>query len=112
MDAAGRVDVAGVERVVLGTAAFTDDDAAKAAALWRFLPKAFKTYYNIPDPAAIEQRADAELPLDKVYADWPISTDPAVHVAALKKLFDSGVTIVNVHSGQPDQKKVIDFYGS
>jgi hypothetical protein len=34
-----------------------------------------------------------------------------VHVTALRKLFDSGVTIVNVHSGQPDQQKIIDFYG-
>jgi alkanesulfonate monooxygenase SsuD/methylene tetrahydromethanopterin reductase-like flavin-dependent oxidoreductase (luciferase family) len=62
-------------------------DAAKAAALWRFLPKAFKTYYNMPDPAAIEQRAGAELPLEKVFADWPIDTDPAIHIAALQKLF-------------------------
>jgi hypothetical protein len=26
-------------------------------------------------------------------------------------LFDSGVTIVNVHSGQAEQAKVIEFYG-
>jgi F420-dependent hydroxymycolic acid dehydrogenase len=37
--------------------------------------------------------------------------DPALHIAALQKLFDSGATIVNVHSGQLDQRKVIDFYG-
>lgn len=86
------------------------DDAAKAAALWRFLPKAFKTYYNMPGPAAIEQRAGAELPLEKVFADWPIGTDPEIHIAALQKMFDSGATIVNVHSGQADQHKVIDFY--
>jgi TAT-translocated FGD2 family F420-dependent dehydrogenase len=86
------------------------NDAAKAAALWRFLPKAFKTYYKMPDPAAIERRAGEELPLEKVFADWPIGTDPAIHIAALQKLFDSGATIVNVHSGQADQSKVIDFY--
>ena len=40
-------------------------DAAKAAGLWRFLPKAFKTYYKMADPAAIEQRAGEELPLEK-----------------------------------------------
>ena len=85
-------------------------DAAKAAALWRFLPKAFKTYYKMADPAAIEQRAGEELPLEKVFADWSIGTDPAIHIAALQKLFDSGATIVNVHSGQADQSKVIDFY--
>jgi hypothetical protein len=83
------------------------NDAAKAAALWRFLPKTFKTYYKMPDPAAIERRAGEEQPLDKVFADWPIGTDPAIHIAALQKLFDSGATIVNVHSGQA---KVIDFY--
>jgi len=87
-----------------------ENDAAKAAALRRFLPKGFKTYYNMPDPEAIEQRAGAELPLEKVFADWPVGTDPAIHIAALQKLFDSGATIVNVHSGQPDQQKVIDFY--
>jgi F420-dependent hydroxymycolic acid dehydrogenase len=86
------------------------NDAAKAAALWRFLPKAFKTYYKMPDPAAVERRAGEEQPLDQVFADWPIGTDPAIHIAALQKLFDSGATIVNVHSGQADQNKVIDFY--
>jgi hypothetical protein len=38
--------------------------------------------------------------------------DPEVHIAAIKELFDSGVSIVNVHSGQSDQTKVIDFYAS
>ena len=28
------------------------------------------------------------------------------------ELFASGATIVNVHSGQADQRAVIDFYGS
>ena len=40
-----------------------------------------------------------------------MSTDPAAHIAAIRKLFDSGVSIVNVHSGQPDQQRVLDFYG-
>src|SRR5215472_2494053 len=83
---------------------------AKAAALWRFLPKAFKTYYKMADPAAIEQRPGDELPLEKVFADWSIGTNPAIHIAALRKLFDSGATIVNVHSGQADQSKLVDFY--
>ena len=53
-----------------------ENHPAKAAALWRFLPKAFKTYYNMPDPGAIQQRASNELPLEKVSADWPIGMDP------------------------------------
>jgi len=86
-------------------------EAQTAAKLWNFIPKAFKGYQNIPDPAQIEQRAQKELPLPKVFGDWTVSSEPAVHVQAIKKLFDSGVTIVNIHSGQPDQRKVIDFYG-
>ena len=74
------------------------DEAQKAANLWRFLPKAFKRYYNNPDPAAIERQAGAEVPICKVTADWAIGTDPEIHIAAIKKLFDSGATIVNIHS--------------
>ena len=87
------------------------NEAKTAAELWRFGPKAFKTYYNVRDPQAIQDRADAEVPLEQVYQDWPVSTDPAVHVKAVKELMDSGVTIVNIHSGQADQRKVVDFYG-
>jgi F420-dependent hydroxymycolic acid dehydrogenase len=86
-------------------------DAQTAAQLWNFIPKAFKGYHNIPDPAQIERTARSELPLPRVYADWTVSQDPAAHVEAITKLFDTGVSIVNVHSGQPDQQKVIDFYG-
>lgn len=34
-----------------------------------------------------------------------------IHVKALMELFNTGATIVNVHSGQADQKHVIEFYG-
>lgn len=86
-------------------------EAQAAAQLWNFIPKAFKGYQNIPDPAQIERRAHTELPLPKVFGDWTVSADPDAHVQAIKKLFDSGVTIVNIHSGQSDQQKVIEFYG-
>ncbi len=88
------------------------NDARQAAEQWRFIPKAFKKYYNISDPSEIEQQANKELPLEQVYSEWPVSTDPSVHVEALAKLFDSGVTIVNVHSGQPNQQRVIEFYAN
>ncbi len=88
-----------------------ETDAQKPAALWRFLPKAFKTYYNNPDPAKIEQEALAQISFDTLTKGWAIGTDPTVHIAKMRELFDSGVTIVNVHSGQVDQKRVIDFYG-
>ena len=88
-----------------------ESEAETAAKLWNFIPKAFKGYQNIPDPAEIERQAQADLPLPKVYGEWTVSTDPQEHIKAIQKLFDSGVTIVNVHSGQPDQEKVIEFYG-
>ncbi|MGA7399253.1 MAG: hypothetical protein WCC99_19250 [Candidatus Sulfotelmatobacter sp.] len=34
-----------------------DNDAKESAELWRFIPKAFKTYYNVRDPQAILQPA-------------------------------------------------------
>jgi threonine dehydrogenase-like Zn-dependent dehydrogenase len=39
------------------------------------------------------------------------STDPEVHANKLMELFNSGATGVHIHSGQSDQKRMIDFYG-
>lgn len=86
-------------------------DAEGAAEKWRFGPKAFKTYYNVRDPEEIQKEADRQVPLEQVYSEWPISTDPNVHLKKITELFDSGVTIVNIHSGQEDQERVIQFYG-
>lgn len=86
-------------------------DAATAAELWRFGPKAFKTYYNIRDPKEIQRRAESEIPLEQVYGDWPVGTDPNAHLKVINELFESGATIVNIHSGQADQERLIEFYG-
>jgi alkanesulfonate monooxygenase SsuD/methylene tetrahydromethanopterin reductase-like flavin-dependent oxidoreductase (luciferase family) len=88
-----------------------EDDARAAAALWRFGPKAWKPYFNISDPARIEELANAEIPLEEVYKDWVVNNDPSVHAKAIRDLFESGATEVNVHSGQADQRRVIAFYG-
>jgi TAT-translocated FGD2 family F420-dependent dehydrogenase len=85
-------------------------DARDGAELWRFLPKAFKGYENIPDPAKIQQEADSQIPLEKVMSDWAIGPDPEIHIKKINELLASGVTKVNIHSAQPDQKKVIEFY--
>jgi alkanesulfonate monooxygenase SsuD/methylene tetrahydromethanopterin reductase-like flavin-dependent oxidoreductase (luciferase family) len=85
-------------------------EAKQAAELWRVGPKAFKGYFNIPDPAAIQHAAEQEIPIEKVVEGWAIGTDP--EVAKVRELRESGATIVNIHSGQNDQKRVIDFYGS
>ena len=64
------------------------------------------------DPSEIEQKAAAETSIDEVLKSWAVGIDPAVHIEAVRALFDSGASIVNIHSGQPDQKRVIEFYGS
>ena len=79
--------------------------------MWRFGPKAWKPYFNIRDPKTIQQRADAEVPLDKVVDGWAIGTDPEVHVKVIADLYESGATGVHIHSGQRDQERVIEFYG-
>ncbi len=85
-------------------------DAQKPAELWRFGPKAFTKYFNVRDPQEIQNEAEKEVPLEQVYADWAIGTDPNVHIQKAQELFASGAWIVNIHSGQADQRKVIDFY--
>ena len=52
-----------------------------------------------------------DIPLDQVYGKWPVSTDPQVHIQGLRKLIDGGVTHIFAHLPQPDQHKVIEFYG-
>jgi TAT-translocated FGD2 family F420-dependent dehydrogenase len=89
-----------------------ETDALLAAEQWRFIPNAFRSYFNITDPAEIQKRAEAEVSLETLAGQWPVSTDAEPHIAAIKELFDSGVSIVNIHSGQPDQDRVIDFYAA
>lgn len=86
-------------------------EAERAAELWRFGPKAFEKYYNVRDPQEIQHQADSEIPLEKVYSDWPVGTDANVHLKTINELFESGATIVNIHSGQADQERVIEFFG-
>ena len=39
-----------------------------------------------------------------------LQRDWQVHVQAIQKLIGGGVTHIFVHSPQPDQRRVIDFY--
>jgi F420-dependent hydroxymycolic acid dehydrogenase len=87
-------------------------EAEEAAAQWRMVPRGFTKYFYNPDPRAIEADAERTIPLENVYADWPVSDDADVHVEAIRKLAEHGVAQVFVHSGQKDQRRVIDFYAT
>jgi len=64
--------------------------------------------FELKEPFGVIERLLSPGWDDRLYAGK--AHDPAIHIASLQKLFDSGATIVNVHSGQSDQNKVIDFY--
>jgi TAT-translocated FGD2 family F420-dependent dehydrogenase len=81
------------------------------ANLWRYSPKSWEKYVNNPDPRVIQRQAAQEVPLDEVYKDWSVSTNPTIHVESLQKLLDAGATHILVHSPQPDQERAIQFYG-
>lgn len=102
--------------IPIGTEAFVvvgnEQDARQAAELWRFTPKAWTPdFLYDPDPRSIQRKADTQIPLEEVYKEWPVSTDPEPHVQNILKLWNAGATTVFIHSGQADQLKVIDFYG-
>jgi F420-dependent hydroxymycolic acid dehydrogenase len=86
-------------------------EAEAGAQLWRFMPKSWELYVSDPDPLNIQERTQRDIPLKSVYADWPVSNDPDIHIQALQRLIESGVSHIFVHSPQADQRGVIRFYG-
>jgi TAT-translocated FGD2 family F420-dependent dehydrogenase len=87
-----------------------EKEANYAAEQWRFLPKAWHYYFDIESPVEINRKADAEVPIKELLSQWTVGPDAKTHIEGIQKLWDSGVTIINVHSGQRDQQAVIDFY--
>lgn len=88
-------------------------EAREAARLWHFTPKSWtKDFLYDPDPRSIQRKAEEQIPLEEVYQDWPIGEDPAPHVEGITELLRAGASHVYIHSGQQDQRKVIEFYGS
>ncbi len=94
--------------VVIGDEA----EARRDAELVRFHALAWKPgYFNNISPAAIQRRAEAEIPLEALYRYWPVSTDPTIHVQAIQNVVNAGVTHLLVHSTQQAQVAVVDFFG-
>jgi TAT-translocated FGD2 family F420-dependent dehydrogenase len=90
-----------------------EKEARQSADLWHFGPNAWKNgYFNEMSPLRIQQKAEREIPLENVYKDWPVGTDPEVHVKAIQKTAANGATHVVITTATPNQKEVIDFYGS
>jgi TAT-translocated FGD2 family F420-dependent dehydrogenase len=87
-----------------------EQEAQRWAKLWQFLPHAWDKFVTNPDPRDIQKQAEKDVPIQETYKDWAIGSDPQVHIQKLQKLFEAGVTQVFVHSPQPDQEMVIDFY--
>lgn len=87
-------------------------EADEAATLWRFSPIGFSAELYNPDPRSIQQQVTSELSAYDVWRNWTVSLDPNEHVQNIRKHWDAGVDEVWVHSGQQDQARVIEFYGS
>ncbi len=92
--------------VVVGNQA----EAERFAPLWQFSPRAWQLFVNYPDPRAIQRDAARQVPRAEVMARWVVSEDPEVHLEAIRRLIEAGVTHIFIHSPQDDQQRVIEFY--
>jgi F420-dependent hydroxymycolic acid dehydrogenase len=86
--------------------------ARKAGECWRFGPNAWRSPHDVWEPASIQQQAQAQIPIETVLKPWVVGSSPDDHINTVQELFDSGPTIVNIHSGQPEQRRVVEFCGS
>jgi TAT-translocated FGD2 family F420-dependent dehydrogenase len=103
-------DAAELPRIVeLWLVAGDREEALAIAPVWQFLP-VFNDVVDTPDPRAVQRIAFERSSPERVVDGWLVSRDPAVHVAAIEELAALGATHVFIHSPQPDQRGVIDFY--
>ncbi len=88
-------------------------EARQSADLWHFTPNSWKHgYFDEVSPVRIQENAEREIPLEAVYKDWPVGTDPEVHVNAIRETAANGATHVVITTATPNQEEVIEFYGS
>lgn len=90
-----------------------EEETAYAADMWRFAVNPWDPdlLYE-PDPREIERKAKEKYSLEDVYEAWSVGEDPGEHAQRMQNLLDAGATRIFILSGQQDQKRLIDFYGS
>jgi alkanesulfonate monooxygenase SsuD/methylene tetrahydromethanopterin reductase-like flavin-dependent oxidoreductase (luciferase family) len=49
--------------------------------------------------------------IETLLKDWAISTDPQIHIDAIKELASKGATHIVLHIATPNQQEAIDFFG-
>jgi alkanesulfonate monooxygenase SsuD/methylene tetrahydromethanopterin reductase-like flavin-dependent oxidoreductase (luciferase family) len=86
-----------------------EEEALAAAPLWQFGP-VMGELISEPDPRGVQRRAAELSSPERTVRSWAIGRDPAVHIRRIEELFGAGATQVYVHSAQPDQLRVIQFY--
>lgn len=102
--AAGRDPASLGKRAELFAVVGDNNQAARAAALWRFTAGAV----DQPDPVEIQRAAETN-PIDKVLGNWTVGTDPGLHVSAVQRVLDAGA-VPFLHFPQDDPIGAIDFY--
>lgn len=64
----------------------------------------------MPDPARIQRIAESDGLCPRCIRGGPSAPTPAIHIEAVRTLLQMGATPY-IHSGQPNQHRVILFYG-
>jgi TAT-translocated FGD2 family F420-dependent dehydrogenase len=81
------------------------------ANLWRFTVNPWEKLVYDPVPSSIRQRAYAMFSRSQVLKGLPIGKDADKHIAALQASLDLGGTPF-VHSAEPDQTYVMEWYAA
>jgi len=102
--AAGRDPATLGKRAELFAVVADNDEAARAAVLWRFTAGAV----DQPNPVEIQRAAESN-PVGQVLANWTVGTNPAPHINAVQAVLDSGA-IPFLHFPQSDPITAIEFY--
>jgi TAT-translocated FGD2 family F420-dependent dehydrogenase len=86
------------------------DEALEAARFWQFAAIPFEAL-GIPDPREVQRLAEERSSPEQIIPRWVVSPEPEAHIEAIRWLAEHGATHVFIHAPQPDQPRLIRFYG-